>query len=205
MTNKDAIKYLKQLYPYGGHCWLDEQRTEAIGMAIQALQEEPKQKFKIGDIIKFKGIHDEDVTRVITNIQKGDGDGFRYFFADGSIYSIGDDGIELVEEPVSEDFEEASKEWLRPKLDKSYANYGEGKMMELTRFDGYAMLDAIEFGAKWKEEQMKKKAINATIETELDSHCADYGIQKIKCAFGELEAKKLKNGAKVKLVIFKED
>ena len=41
MTNKEAIKYLKQLYPNGGHCWLDEQRMEAIGMAVKALQEEP--------------------------------------------------------------------------------------------------------------------------------------------------------------------
>ena len=41
MTNEEAIKYLKQLYPYGGHCWLVEQRIEAIGMAIKALQEEP--------------------------------------------------------------------------------------------------------------------------------------------------------------------
>ena len=57
------------------------------------------------------------------------------------------------EEPVSEELEEASKEWLRPQLDKSYANYGETKMMELTHFDGYAMIDAIEFGAKWQKEQ----------------------------------------------------
>ena len=41
MTNEKAIKYLKQLYPNGGHCWLDEQRIEAIGMAIKALQKEP--------------------------------------------------------------------------------------------------------------------------------------------------------------------
>ena len=41
MTNQDAIKYLKQLYPNGGHCWLDEQRIDAIGMAVKALQEEP--------------------------------------------------------------------------------------------------------------------------------------------------------------------
>lgn len=41
MTNEKAIKYLKQLYPNGGHCWLDEQRIEAIGMAIKALHEEP--------------------------------------------------------------------------------------------------------------------------------------------------------------------
>lgn len=38
---------------------------------------------------------------------------------------------------------EASKEWLTPQLDKSYKEYGERKMMELTHFDGYAMLDAI--------------------------------------------------------------
>ena len=41
MTNEEAIKFLKQLYPYGGHCWLDDQRIEAVGMAIKALQEEP--------------------------------------------------------------------------------------------------------------------------------------------------------------------
>lgn len=41
MTKEDAIKYLQQLYPNGGHCWLDEQRIEAIGMAVNALQEEP--------------------------------------------------------------------------------------------------------------------------------------------------------------------
>ena len=62
----------------------------------------------------------------------------------------------LQKEPVSEDLEVASKEWLIPQLDKSYANYGEAKMMELTHFDGYAMLDAIEFGAKWQKEQMMK-------------------------------------------------
>ena len=37
MTDKEAINYLKQLYPNGGHSWLDEQRIEAIGMAIKTL------------------------------------------------------------------------------------------------------------------------------------------------------------------------
>lgn len=41
MTDKETIKYLQQLYPNGGHCWLDEQRIEAISMAIKALQKEP--------------------------------------------------------------------------------------------------------------------------------------------------------------------
>lgn len=30
--------------------------------------------------------------------------------------------------------------------------------MELTRFDGYAILDAIEFGAQWKKEHLWKPA-----------------------------------------------
>ncbi len=41
MTKEEAIKYIQQLYPNGGHCRLDEQRIEAIGMAVKALQEEP--------------------------------------------------------------------------------------------------------------------------------------------------------------------
>jgi len=40
MKANEAIKYLQQLYPNGGHCWLDEQRIEAISMAIEALKEE---------------------------------------------------------------------------------------------------------------------------------------------------------------------
>ena len=78
---------------------------------------------------------------------------------DFALYELQDflDTLEVKEEPVTEELEEASKEWLRPQLDKSYANYGEAKMMELTRFDGYAMLDAIEFGAKWGKEQAEIK------------------------------------------------
>ena len=68
------------------------------------------------------------------------------------------------EDLVSKDLEEASKEWLRPQLDKSYANYGEKKMMELTHFDGYAMLDAIEFGAKLQKQQLMAKAFDFTKE-----------------------------------------
>jgi len=64
---------------------------------------------------------------------------------------------EKLQEPASEDLEKASKEWLTPQLDKSYANYGETKMMELTHFDGYAMLDAVEFGAQWQKERDQKE------------------------------------------------
>ena len=53
MNKEEAIKYLQQLYPNGGHCWLDEQRIEAIGMAVKALQEEPEITHEIiGKVIK---------------------------------------------------------------------------------------------------------------------------------------------------------
>ena len=136
MSKEEAIKYLQQLYPNGGHCWLDEQRIEAIGMAVKALQEEP----------------------------------------------------------VSEDLEEVSKEWLRPQLDKSYANYGEKKMMELTHFDGYAMLDAIEFGAKLQKQQLMAKAINTEASFTMSVPCIC-----ISLPLG------VKVGDKVKVIVIKED
>ena len=37
MTPQEAIKFLKQLYPNGGHCWLDYQRMEAITLACDVL------------------------------------------------------------------------------------------------------------------------------------------------------------------------
>ena len=101
----------------------------------------------------------------------------------------------LQEEPVSEELEEASKEWLRPQLDKSYVNYGEAKMMELTHFDGYAMLDAIEFGAKWQKEQMMKDAITA--------HC--FGFQGAALFSFRLPAGSYLVGSEVKVSVIKED
>lgn len=102
----------------------------------------------------------------------------------------------MQEEPVSEDLEKVSKEWLAPQLDKSYANYGEDKMMELTRFDGYDMLDAVEFGAKWKEQQMMAKTI--------DAHC--FGFQDATALFTfRLPAGSYLVGSKVKVIVIKKD
>ena len=141
MTNEEAIKYLQQLYPNGGHCWLDEQRIEAIGMAIKELQKEPASEIDFEQELykAFGQVKDFTLGMRIA----------KWF------YDMGKNN----QEPVSEGLEEASKEWLRQQLDKSYANYGEAKMMELTRFDGYAMLDAIEFGAQWKEQQFEKNRL----------------------------------------------
>ena len=83
------------------------------------------------------------------------------------------------EEPVSEELEEMGMNWLRPQLDKSYANYGETKMMELTHFDGYAMLDAIEFGlacgALWRDEHPRKGLVDIDKVCEfIETHYAEY-------------------------------
>ena len=73
MTKEEAIKYLQQIYPNGGYCWLDNQRIEAIGMAIQALQEElvsyiPKEglvswlkkQFKVSEKVMVRAERDWD-------------------------------------------------------------------------------------------------------------------------------------------------
>ena len=38
MTNEEAIKYLRQMYPHGGCCLLDELRIDAIEHAIKAIE-----------------------------------------------------------------------------------------------------------------------------------------------------------------------
>lgn len=173
MTKEEAIKYLQQLYTNSGHCWLDEQRIEAIGMAIKALQEEPVNIWhdaseepmpnmelicvgQYGNPLVLSSNSDSFKSRYISK--------WAYFNDLLNLSNVKRTVKDQKEEPVSEDLEEAGKEWLRPQLDKSYANYGEGKMMELTHFDGYAMLDAIEYGAKWQKEQMMSKAFKFTKE-----------------------------------------
>jgi hypothetical protein len=79
---------------------------------------------------------------------------------------------------------------------------------ETCKYEGGDKLLCVEHfkaGAEWKKQQMMKEAVSATIESDLDPHGDDYGNQKIICGWGELEAKKFKNGSKVKLIIIKED
>lgn len=183
MTDKEAIKYLQQIYPNGGHCWLDEQRIEAIGIAINALQKEHVSE-------DLEGSAQEYVTKEGYLAGLHYNSMIRSFKAGAEWHASHNtklpDNLLLAARKASIDMCNIDDKHLD---EYPYHPIAEQKFIE---------------GAKWQKEQMTKKAINATIEAELDSHGADYGIQKIKCAFGELEAKKLKNGAKVKLVIFKE-
>lgn len=87
---------------------------------------------------------------------------------------------EVQEEPVSDDLEKASKEWLTPQLDKSYAAYGEAKMTELTKFDGYAMLDAIEFGTKWQLERVNEALLSEVLPCFMHGGEADEVVAKLE-------------------------
>lgn len=109
----------------------------------------------------------------------------------------------ILKEPASENLEQASKEWLRPQLDKSYADYGEKKMMELTHFDGYAMLDAVEFGAKWQKEQMLKDAIEGEVKT-LYRHIVYVESVGIDSSSIRENKQDVFAGDKVKVIIIKE-
>lgn len=110
------------------------------------------------------------------------------------------------QEPASDDLEQASKEWLRPQLDKSYADYGERKMMELTHFDGYAMLDAVEFGAQWDRKQMMEDAVEAVVS---QVPCANEIIFRNPASVSywylpsEMNRLGINKGDKVKVIIIK--
>ena len=132
MTNKEAIKYLQQLYTNGGHCWLDEQRIEAIGMAVKALQEEP----------------------------------------------------------VSEDLEEASNNYV--------LNVRKGYPRVMDETDRY-ICNAFKAGAQWQKQQLMANAVDGKIyETQARS--------KLKAATtGKLSPLDYNVGDKVKVVVIKED
>lgn len=176
MTDKEKIRaYVKKLQKpegYGDYWKGYDSALNDILSFIDSLQEEP--------VDKCKGCN--NVKGCITCV---DGDQWAHY-----------------EEPISKELEEASKEWLRPQLDKSYAAYGETKQMELTHFDGYAMLDAIEFGAKWKEQQMMTKAI--VREVKVDAGGYPY-IDTTELYDYDKDMPLAKEGDKVKVIILNDE
>lgn len=140
MKKEDAIKFLQQLYPNGGHCWLDEQRIEAIGMAVKALQEEPKPKFNKGDKIQSVGKSTGHIyTFTIKEIQDD-----CYVLDDDKVLTFNmQDNWELVEEPVSED--------LGDYINELSKQFPEVSFTKLSRI-------AVRV-AKWQEEQFEKNRL----------------------------------------------
>ena len=60
MTPKVAVKFLRQIYPYGGHSWLDDQRTRAIEMAIDVLEKQEDASVEEPELFaRLMSCHDE--------------------------------------------------------------------------------------------------------------------------------------------------
>ena len=92
--------------------------------------------------------------------------------------------LDTLEQPQPpSDVEEAAMEYIRPKLSKDYVEYGERKQMQLTRFDGYDILEAIEFGAEWQKEQMMtNEEMKCALRMEYEKGVFDTKQQMLKDA-----------------------
>lgn len=127
-------------------------------------------------------------------------------FAEDALYDLLDFIKPLEEEPVSEDMWEASKQYaLRQVLASTDTEMSEQAYLDLRLFSGLELAIAHKDGANWQKEQMMKEAINAVVESDLDPHGADYGLQKIKIEYMKLESLRFKPNTPVKIIILKED
>lgn len=181
VKNSPLVDMCLASYKHGINETLDTLKLSNIQRIVKNRKES---KFKVGDRIKFKGVRNEDVTRVITNIQKSDGGGFRYLFADGSIYSIDDDGIELVEEPVNEELEEEIKTCFL----NNTCKVSETSVCSFAAFGRIAR-----HFAEWQKEKMMAKAIDGTVRPD---------DNEIWC---NLASSNFEDGDKAKIIVIKED
>lgn len=223
MNKKEAIKYLKQLYPNGGHCWLDDQRMEAVGMAIQALQEEP--------------VSEEQVKEDTMTIRKEWFDHCKKSWYNEGYIDGEYNRDRQFENSVSNDLREASfalakKELINPKFpsDRKYElayMFEEGAKWEADQFEKERLkqcdtltkeqakiesdfvvnfikknnctptfIDAIEYGMKMQKEKMMAKAINA--------EC--FGFHQGAALFSvKLPAGNYLVGSEVKVIVIKDE
>ena len=106
--------------------------------------------------------------------------------------------FKLVEEPVSEDMWEASKQYaLRQVLASTDTEMSEQAYLDLRLFSGLELAIAHRDGANWQKEQMMAKAI--------EGGCFSYknGFVHISCDVDE-HITNIKFGDKVKVIVIKE-
>lgn len=130
MTREEAIKYLRQIYPNGGHCWLDEQRIEALELAIQALS------------VSLPS--DVDEAAVAYSKQVSDGHNYRDLRV-GFIAGARWRDAQIPKLP--DGLEEAAENYIAP------IENDEG--LDYINFNGRDLMDAFKAGAEWMAEKMK--------------------------------------------------
>lgn len=118
----------------------------------------------------------------------------------------------MQEETVSEELGKAAVEAFKQIVDSDKNNFLEvfkaGAKWQKAKDQSTIELaedHAMLAGMEKMKEQMMSKAIDASVEADLDPHGADYGIQRLEFEYGQLEALKIKNESKVKVIIIKED
>ena len=180
MTKKEAIKYLQQLYPNGGHCWLDERRIEAIGMAVKTLQDEPVSE----DL-------EEAARKIATRHSHITGDTYyandAWLFKKGAQWQAEQFEKNRLAACDAQTREEAEREW----------NFVEQMINEEHRKPTYS--DAIEYGMNLMKERMMNDAVDAYISDEITGKSLRFDSDALMAAWSKYEV-----GTKLKLIIVKD-
>ena len=205
MKKEDAIKYLQQLYPNGGHCWLDEQRIEAIRMAVKALQEKPVEK----KCMFTKDSYTDEDRKVLCKDCK-----------EKCEYS-------KKGEPISEDTMTIRKEWFEHCKESWYnEGYIDGKYnrdrqfkepvseeleeasfdyAEACKYDGGEKLLCVEHfmaGAQWQIAKLMKDATEVTVH--IDAGGYPY-IPQLELYDYDKDVPLAKEGDRYKVILIKEE
>lgn len=181
MTREEAIKYLRQIYPNGGHCWLDAQRIEALDMAIQALSvslpeglDEAEQKYV--ETCECPPANQEEERMVYEAYKAG-------WAARDAQFS-----------KLLGDMDEAAEDIFHKKF-PSYTN-----CHQLTKRE---MLELIKAGEELMKAKMMEDALDARVYVveSIPQDCSYVGFETDAPAYYA----RLKDGDKVKLIIVKEE
>jgi hypothetical protein len=175
----------------------EEAYNEVLAI-LDTTQEEPK--FKIGDVIRFKGneiLEEEEKTHKIVGY-----DNELYIFDDGTTDLFCEQELyELVKEPVSEDLEEASKnyalnntpwddckdeiqesfkagaKWQKAKDESTTEDLGEyiNELSKQFPEVSFAKLSRIAVRvAKWQKKQMMAKAVDGYVIKDVEEGNGDF-------------------------------
>jgi hypothetical protein len=175
----------------------EEAYNEVLAI-LDTMQEEPK--FKIGDVIRFKGneiLEEEEKTHKIVGYNNE-----LYIFDDGTTDLFCEQELyELVKEPVSEDLEEASKnyalnntpwddckdeiqesfkagtKWQKEKDESTTEDLGEyiNELSKQFPEVSFAKLSRIVVRVtKWKEQKMMAKAVDGYVIEDVEEGNGDF-------------------------------
>ena len=136
MTKEEAIKYLQEIYPHGGHCWLDEQRIEAISMAIDVLSQDQGKPEWIKELeAKLQSVSKDEFQKIMQKYEEE---------------------CDLKEEPISEDLNTELDKYIKDKftIDKEQLDrFGLEEKDYMYSMDKSDMLKMASYFANWQKKK----------------------------------------------------